>query len=116
MDNLMKYLSIGLASLLVILVIYCLYLRNGRDNAVNNLNSANSEINRILQVNNNLSSSIELLESQAKQNRHYINDLEQKRLATQQQANQLTQQFRRQQHENQTISTWANQSLPNGLY
>lgn len=116
MEAITKYASIGLLALLAIAIIYISLVSNQRDNALDSLDRANSHISQLQQANINLKGSIDLLKKQAVQNRAYITALEFKRTETEKQANQLTQQFRRQQHENQTISTWANQSLPNGLY
>lgn len=91
-------------------------IKNQRDRIKSELCQAEQKNEQLAQINKNLSGAIDLLEKQAQQNRDYINDLEEKRIATQQQANQLTQQFKRQQHEDRTIYNWANQPLPDGLY
>lgn len=116
MQSLNKYLSIGLGVIAVILLIYCLSLRNSRDNAVNSLDRANDQLNQLISSNINLKGSIDLLEQQAKQNRVYITELEAKRTETEKQATKLVQEFKVKKHENQTISSWANQPLPEGLY
>lgn len=114
--SLNSYISIGLGITAILLLIYCLSLRNSRDNAVNSLDRANDQLNQLISSNINLKGSIDLLEQQAQQNRDYITNLEQMRVKTQQQADQLIRQFKVKQHSNQTISNWANQPLPEGLY
>lgn len=116
MQKLLNYPIIGLIIILLLLIIYTSMIKNQRDKIRSELSQAEQQLNQLVHVNKNLNGAIDLLEKQAQQNRHYINDLEQKRLATQQQANQLTQQFKRQQHENKTIYNWANQPVPDGLY
>ncbi|UYZ82777.1 hypothetical protein MTZ49_09140 [Entomomonas sp. E2T0] len=116
MQKLLNYPIIGLIIILLLLIIYTSIIKNQRDKIRNELNQAEQQIDQLVQVNKNLNGAIDLLEKQAQQNRNYINDLEQKRLATQQQAKQLTQQFKRQQHEDKTIYNWANQPIPDSLY
>ena len=116
MQKLLNYPIIGLIIILLLLIIHTSTVKNQRDKIRGELNQAEQQINQLLHINKNLNGTIDLLEKQAQQNRHNINDLEQKRLATQQQANQLTQQFKRQQHEDKTIYNWANQPIPDGLY
>lgn len=44
MNNISKYLSIGVGACVVILLIYCLLLKNDRDNALSKLDIANQTI------------------------------------------------------------------------
>lgn len=116
MRKILNYPLIGLIILLLLIIIYTSMLKNQRDQIKNELCQAEQKIQQLVQTNKNLSGAIDLLEKQAQQNRDYITDLETKRMATQQQTKQLTQQFKRQQHEDRTIYNWANQPLPDGLY
>ncbi|UYZ83188.1 hypothetical protein MTZ49_11325 [Entomomonas sp. E2T0] len=116
METITKYASIGLVALLAITIIYISILSNQRDKALLQLNSAESQIIQLVDINKNLNGSIDLLESQAQQNRVYITKLEAKRTETEKQATKLVQEFKTKKHENQTINNWASQPLPNGLY
>lgn len=116
MQKLLNYPIIGLIIILLLLIIYTSMIKNQRDKIRSELSQAEQQIDQLVQINTNLNGTIDLLEKQAQQNRQYINDLEQKRLVTQQQANQILQQFKRQQHEDKTIYNWANQPIPDGLY
>ncbi len=111
-----SYLSIGLTVIAVILLIYCLSLRNSRDNAVNRLDKLNEQLNTLTATNKDLKVTINLLKMEAEQNNRYIVDLDNKRKESEFKANELLNRFRNDKRTNQTINTWANQSLPNGLY
>lgn len=111
-----SYLSIGLTVIAVILLIYCLSLRNSRDNAVNRLDKLNEQLNTLTATNKDLKGTIDLLKIEAEQNDRYIVDLDNKRKESESRANELLNRFRNDKRTNQTINTWANQSLPNGLY
>ncbi len=116
MNTINKYLSIGLTVIAVILLIYCLSLRNSRDNAVNRLDKLNEQLNTLTATNKDLKVTINLLKMEAEQNNRYIVDLDNKRKESEFKANELLNRFRNDKRTNQTINTWANQSLPNGLY
>ncbi|QQP86930.1 hypothetical protein [Entomomonas asaccharolytica] len=116
METITKYASIGLAALLAIAIIYISILSNQRDSALDKLDKANKNIEQLQQANLNLAGSIDLLESQAQQNRVYITELEAKRTETEKQATKLVQEFKIKKHENQTINNWASKPLPSGLY
>lgn len=111
-----SYLSIGLTVIAVILLIYCLSLRNSRDNAVNRLDKLNEQLNTLTATNKDFKGTIDLLKIEAEQNDRYIVDLDNKRKESESRANELLNRFRNDKRTNQTINTWANQSLPNGLY
>lgn len=116
MDTLTKYLSIGLIGLSLVLVIFCLYFRSERDSALNKLNNANQQVNDLINKNLGLTTAKKELEKDHEIKQNYIISLEKDKAEVSKQANEQIKLFRRQQYENQSISTWANKSLPNGLY
>lgn len=116
MEKIFKYSTVGLILCLVITFSYSLIIKSQRDQVKNQLNSSEHEIAQLKASNKALDQVIQTLEQQNQQNRQYINELEEKRLATQEQTNQQIQQFKRQQHENSTINSWANEPIPSGLY
>lgn len=116
MEKILNYPTIGLGILLVLCVVYISLITNQRDNALDKLDKANNHITQLQQANINLAGSIDLLEKQAQQNRVYITELEAKRTETEKHATKLVQEFKTKKHENQTISNWAGQPIPDGLY
>lgn len=115
MQKLLSYSTAALIIILLICIVYLSHIKNQRDKIQSSLTLAEQQINNLVDINKKLSGSIDLLEKQAQQNRHYIYSLEQKRKQTQKQTDQLMQQFKRLKNENKTVNNWANQSLPNGV-
>lgn len=116
MESLTKYLSIGLGAIAVTLLIYCLLLRNDRDEALNKIDSLNGQLNTVIAANLNLKGSIDLLEKQAEQNRSYITQLEDQKAVTTKKAMEELEKFKNAKKTNQTVNSWADVRLPNGLY
>lgn len=116
MQKLLSYTTACLIITLLLCIVYLSHIKNQRDKIQHNLNLAEQQINNLVDINKNLSGSIDLLEQQAQQNRRYIYSLEQKRKQTQKQTDQLIQQFKRLKNENKTVNNWANQSLPTSLH
>lgn len=116
MQKLLSYTTTFLIIALLLCIVYLSHIKNQRDKIQHNLTLAEQQINNLVDINKNLSGSIDLLEQQAQQNRRYIYSLEQKRKQTQKQTDQLMQQFKRLKNENKTVNNWANQSLPTSLH
>lgn len=111
-----KYLSIGLAGLLVLAVIYCLLVSNQRDNALNKLDKANEQVSGLIKDNKGLKGTIDLMRKNAEEDRRYMADLEKREAETEEKTNSLELKFKKAKNENKTINTWANDKLPVGLY
>lgn len=116
MQKLHNYLTISLTVFLLLCIVYTSHIKNQRDKIQHNLALSERQLNDLAEINKNLSNSIDVLEKQAEQSRHYIYNLEQKNKQTQKKTNQLIQQFKRLKNENKVINNWANQSLPSGMY
>lgn len=116
MQKLLNYPVIGLVIFIVLIIIYLSMVQDQKDKIATELEQSQQQITRLLEANKNLSQSIDLLEQQAKEHRAYVTELESKQKATQQQANSLIQQFKRQQRDDKTINDWSSQPLPDGLY
>lgn len=116
MQRLFNYSSIALIFCLFIALVYGFVIKGQRDQMKEQLNSSEQKIEQLMASNQSLNQAIKALELQQQQNKEYMAELEQKRLATQQEANQQVQQFKKKQHENSTINSWANQPIPSGLY
>lgn len=116
MQKLVNYSVIGFVVILVLIIGYISFIQDQKEAIQIELEQAQLQITRLINTNKHLNHSIDQLEEQAKQHRAYTSELETKRKATQQQANSLIQQFKRLQHEDKTINSWADTPLPSGLY
>lgn len=115
MDTITKYASIGLGAICTLLIIYCLLLRNDRDNALNKIDSLNGQLDVAVTANLSLQSTVSAYKRQQEAAHKYITNLEISKQETDNKYRREIERFRHVKNSNETINTWANTKLPDGL-
>lgn len=116
MSNFNKYLIFILVLALAIMSSYSLYLKNQRDNVRYKLADTTNQLDQAITTNKEQQTTIVKLNQQSELARQYLQELTLRKQQSEQTIEQLEQQFKRQQHDSESIRNWANQLVPTGLY